>query len=549
MLFSSQEKLSCDVLIIGGGGAGLRAAIAAKMHDTDVLLVSKTKVGPNSNTYISKSVIATAGWGTPGDDEDAYIADTVRGGRFLNDQSLVAKVAERSHSEIAFLENCGVNFEMHAGRPRMIRVAGHRHPRHIYGTNWSGRDLVVPLLHRARQVGVRFAEKVFVTRLLKNENRICGATGIHADGRFFTIHAKVVVLATGGYGQIYLNTNNVPGITGDGLALAYEVGVALKDMEFVQFYPTAAGRRGSRLVRYESLLAQPGVTLLNGRGANILEQHHIDDLTKVTRDRLAQVIANEIRQGDLSDNGIWMNLEALSEAAARQLSSILPSKWWKGQKRFKVVPTAHFAMGGIVTDGFGETSLKGLFAVGEAAAGVHGANRLGGNALAEIFAMGSLVGDMAAKSTLELETIPSAKIASDEERSRLAKAHANTGLRAAQLIGELKQLMWEKVGVIRHEKGLIEAIEHLQRPEPHVAVSSPAHLVKFLELQNMRRVAKMVCKAAIARTESRGSHFRRDYPKEDNRIWLKNIVIRKSSEGIDLEPKPVNLDLVNSDNH
>ena len=544
MLVRSQEKLSCDVLVIGGGGAGLRSAIAAKLCNADVLLASKTKLGPGSNTYISKAVIAATGWGTTDDDENVHIVDTVKGGRFLNDQSMVAKVAERTHSEITFLKECGVCFDMHAGKPRVIKIPGHRYSRHVYGANWSGSDLVLPLKRRAKQLGVRFAEQVFVTRLMAAEDRICGAAGITADGRFFTIHAKVVVLATGGYAQIYLNTNNVPGITGDGQALAYDLGIPLKDMEFVQFYPTATGKRGSRLILYEKMLAQPGVVLCNGQGENILQRHGIADPTKVTRDRLAQLITNEIRQGDSQDQGVFMDMAALSEETSRQMSPILPSKWWKGQKAFKVTPTAHFCMGGIVTDQCGETPLKGLFAVGEATAGVHGANRLGGNALAEIFTMGSWVGEMAAERTRDIGAALVPKNAFEKERSRLEKAFSNQGLSAKQLINELKQLMWDKAGVIRQESGFGEALKRLREPWPRVAVSSPTDLIRLLEFQNMRCVAKMVCRAALERTESRGSHFRTDYPAEDNRIWLKNIVLRKSNTGMNVEAKPVRLDLV-----
>ncbi len=544
MLFKKQEKLSCDVLVIGGGGAGLRSAIAAKMRNADVLLTSKTKIGPGSNTYISKAVIAATGWGTPDDDENAHIADTVTGGRFLNDQSMVAKVAERSHSEITFLRDCGVHFDMHAGTPRVIKIAGHRYSRHVCGKNWSGRDLVTPLKHRAKQVGVRFAEQIFVTRLMTVEDRICGATGITADGRFIVLHANVVVLATGGYAQIYLNTNNVPGITGDGQALAYDLGIPLKDMEFVQFYPTARGKHGSRLILYEKMLAHPGVVLCNEQSQNILKRHGIDDPTKVTRDRLAQIMTNEVRQADSPDKGVFLDLEALSEETARQLSSILPSRWWKGQKIFKVAPTAHFCMGGIVTDQDGETPLKGLFAAGEATAGVHGANRLGGNALAEIFTMGSWVGEMAADRSTAIGTASVAVTACEEERSRLEEIYSDKGLSVKQLINDLKLLMWSKAGVIRQESDLGEALEHLQESLPRVAVSSPTDLIRFLEFQNMRCVSRMVCRAALERTESRGSHFRTDYPAEDNRRWLKNIVLRKGNTGINIEAKPVSFDLV-----
>ena len=509
-----------------------------------MLLASKTKVGPSSNTYISKAVIAATGWGTPDDDQNAHMVDTVTGGRYLNDQALVAKVVERTHAEITFLQECGVSFDMHAGAPRVIKSAGHRYPRHVYGINWRGSDLALPLTRRAKQIGVRFAEQLFITRLMANENRICGATGIKADGRFFIVHAKVVVLATGGYAQIYLNTNNVPGITGDGQALAHDLGIPLKDMEFVQFYPTATGKRGSRLILYEKMLAQPGVFLYNGRGENIFEVHGIADPSEVTRDRLAQLITNEIGRGESPDRGVFMDLEALSEETAGQLSSILPSRWWKGQKTFQVAPTAHFCMGGIVTDQFGETPLKGLFAVGEAAAGVHGANRLAGNALAEIFAMGAWVGEMAAERARDFGAAVVHKNVIEKERSRLEGAFSDEGLSPRKLIKELKQSMWDRAGVIRRETELKKALHHLEEPQPRVAVSNPTDLIRLLEYQNMKCVARMVCRAALERTESRGSHFRSDYPAEDNRSWLNNIVLRKSNGNTDLETEPVRLDLV-----
>ena len=544
MLLKPRENLSCDVLVIGGGGAGLRSAIAARLRQADVLLASKTNIGRGCNTYLSKAVIAATGWGTPDDGERVHIEDTIRGGCFLNDQSMVAKVAERSHAEINFLRDCGVNFARDAGRLRLIKIAGHRHLRHVYGANWRGSDLVLPLRRRAEAVGVRFAEQVFVTRLIAAEDRICGAAGITAGGRFLAVHAKAVVLATGGYAQIYLNTNNAPGITGDGQALAYDLEIPLKDMEFVQFYPTAAGKRGSRLILYENMLAQPGVALRNERGESIFERHGIADPTSVTRDRLAQLISHETRQGTSSDQGVFMDMEALSEERARQLSSILPSSWWKGEKVFKVAPTAHFCMGGIVTDPCGETPLKGLFAVGEATAGAHGANRLGGNALAEIFTMGSRVGEKAAERAMGIGSAITPEDAFEKEQSQLEGTYSNHGLRTKQLIDELKLLMWDKVGVIRRESGLAAALKRLGEPWPRVAVTNPVDLIRLLEFQNMRCVAGMVCRAALERTESRGAHFRSDYPAEDNRTWLKNIVLRKTDSGMSVEARPVRLDLV-----
>ena len=543
MLIRSQEDLYCDVLIVGAGGAGLRAAISAKSKDVDVLLVSKTRIGANSNTYISKAVIAAPGWGPREDDANAHLIDTVTGGRFLNDQAMAAEMTARSHAEIRFLKVCGVQFEMQGETPRLIKTPGHRYPRHVHGENWIGRDLVIPLKRCARQVGVRFLEHLFVSRLIADEHRVIGATGVTADGRFFSIHAKAVVLATGGYAQIYLNTNNAPGITGDGQALAYHAGVALKDMEFVQFYPTATGKRGARLILYEQLLAQPGVILRDGNGGNILQRHGISDLARLTRDRLAQLVYEETTASQSPGRSVFMDTEALPEEVAKSLS-LLPSRWWEGEKVFHVTPTAHFCMGGVVAKPDGETSLSGLFAVGEAVAGVHGANRLGGNALAEIFGMGSWVGETVAQRAMETGIPSGFRNASEAERSRLEAAYAAEGVSVKGLIHELKQMMWRKAGVIRQKTDLQEALDQLRNPVRQARVSDPGDLIRLLAFRNMRCAAQLVCRAALERTESRGSHFRSDYPKEDNRIWIKNIVLRKSDAGPVVETTPVKLDLV-----
>ncbi len=544
MLIRSQEDLHCDVLIVGAGGAGLRAAISAKSKDVDVLLVSKTRIGTNSNTYISKAVIASPGWGPPEDDANAHLIDTVMGGRFLNDQSMAAEMAARSHAEVRFLKDCGVQFEMQGETPRLIQTPGHRYPRHVHGENWIGRDLVMPLKRRAQQVGVRFLEHLFVSRLIADEHRVVGATGVTADGRFFSIHAKVVVLATGGYAQIYLNTNNAPGITGDGQILAYHAGVPLKDMEFVQFYPTATGKRGGTLILYERLLAQSGVILRDGNGENVLQRHGVTDPVQVTRDRLAQLLYEETNAVQSADQAVFMDTEALPVEIAKSLSSLLPSRWWKGEKVFKVSPTAHFCMGGIVTDPDGETALSGLWAVGEAAAGVHGANRLGGNALAEIFTMGSWVGETAAQRAMEIGSPSGFSDAFKEEQSQLEAAYAAEGMSVKELIQELKRVMWEKAGVTRQKTDLREVLDWLENLQPQVRVSDPGDLIRLLAFRNMRCAAQLVCRAALERTESRGSHYRLDCPEEDNRNWVKNIVLRKSDAGPVVETTPVNLDLV-----
>jgi succinate dehydrogenase/fumarate reductase flavoprotein subunit len=542
-MLKPQEILKCDVLVIGSGGAGLRAAIVAGLKNADTLLVSKSEIGRPTNTYMSKSIIAASGWGVSEDNKDVHTVDTIKGGRYLNDQEKVAIVAERAGKEVAFLKECGVNFEMNEGKPAVVKIPGHHYARHVHGENWTGSDLVKPLRRRAEEAGVRFEEHVFVTRLLTTDGKISGATGVTADGKFIAIQAKAVVLATGGYAQIYLNTNNAAGITGDGQALAFDTGVALKDMEFVQYYPTARGKQGSRLLLYEKMLVQKGVVLKNSDGEDILQKNGKDP-ARITRDQLAQLIIKEIKESPEGKQKIIMDLEFLSEQTAKELTQLLPSSWWKGEKSYEVVPTTHFCMGGIVTDKWGATSLSGLFAVGEVTAGAHGANRLAGNALAEIFSMGSLVGEKAADLAMNTGSPFPIKEAADDEMKRLEREFSGEGESPRQLIQELKAQMWNKAGVSREKNELEEALEYIQGPWPRAAVGSPAELIQLLELLNMRIVAEMVCKAALKRTESRGAHFRVDYPDEDNSRWLKNIVFRKGEAGMEVETTAVSQDLV-----
>lgn len=530
------EFVSCDVMVIGGGGAGLRAAIAARSAGCqEVFLVSKSRIGHATNTYISKGIMAASGVGDAKDDAEAHLADTLEGGRFLNDPALVARMTQKIPSEVSFLTACGARFCMDGEKPKVLQIPGHRYPRHVYGDNWRGSDLVVPLKKHARRMGVRFFEHLFVTRLLGSGDRIGGAAGITAEGRFLVFQAKTVVLATGGYAQVYQNTNNAAGITGDGQALAYGLGVSLKDMEFVQFYPTALGRRGSRLFLNEKLLAQPGVTLETIHGEDIFKRNGYPDPMKVGRDRLAQLVMKEVQSEAEGYAHAVMNLEGLSPEAAAQVAQLLPSSWGRGQKKFKVVPTAHFCMGGIATDDRCETSVKGLFAVGEAAAGCHGANRLGGNALAEIFAMGSVAGEAAAGQVAQQQAPDSISPQAKEEKERLESAFSETGDPPRLLIQELKREMWRNAGITREKLGLKTALDKIQGVWSHVSVTTVSDLIKYLEFHNMRRVAEMVCRGALRRTESRGSHFRRDYPGEDNDNWLSNIAIRKGPSGMELQ--------------
>jgi succinate dehydrogenase/fumarate reductase flavoprotein subunit len=537
MQFNQEEILFCDVLVIGGGGAGLRAAIAAHEAGARVLLTSKSKIGQLSNTFISKGIIAASGLGKTEDNPDAHAADTIKGGRFLNDPFKVAEITRRARSEIGFLQKCGAHFGMNGQELTLLHIAGHRFPRHVFSKTWKGSGIVLPLKKYAQEIGVGFIEDFFVTCLLTLDDCIAGACGITKKGCFLTIQASSVILATGGYAHVFRNTNNVPGITGDGHALCYHIGIPLLDMEFVQFYPTARGRYGSSLLLNERLLAQPGVTLKNSKGEDILIKRGITDFMTVNRDQLAQVMAEEVQEGI-----VVMDMAALPDDIANQMAALLPASWWKGKKVFPVVPTAHFCMGGVATDAYGKTAMRGLFAVGEVAAGAHGANRLGGNSLAEIFTMGAVAGKAASIGANANSTSSRIGPIAKAEKLRLQNAFSHQGTAPEQMIHDLKEMMWENAGIIRCATGLSKAATMLLSPCPDICVKSPSDLIRYLEFLNLRLVSEMVCMAALKRTESRGSHFRSDFPKEDNEHWLKNLMLQKEASGMQCLEVPIKSD-------
>jgi fumarate reductase (CoM/CoB) subunit A len=546
MQFLDFKSISCDILVIGGGGAGLRAAIAARERGADVLVVSKTRVGYGNNTFISKAGFAAAGWGDAGDDYTLHVRDTVIGGRFLNDQKLVSLMAREAGRQVRFLEECGVNLRKREGKILLGRTPGHSFPRGIGTEHALGRELILPLRERARRIGVRFADRVFITRLFSSDNRITAASGFSEEGDFISFAVRCVILATGGYAQVYCNTDNVAGITGDGHALAYELGLHLKDIEFVQFYPTATGRFGKRILLYEVFVHYAGAQLKNARGENIVIKHGLDDPKTMTRDRLTRAVSVEIDGGLGVDNGVILDLSPVQEKHLKGLRSFLPSKWTADRKEIIVAPTTHFCMGGVVINERSETAIAGLYAAGEICAGVHGANRLGGNALAEVFALGGVAGRNAAAMAEEIEQpeVPKREIA--EEKKRLEFSPSETGEDIETLSRSLKEVMWEKAGVVREAPALGEALRRIEELRSLSLNSPKVHareLRRYLELQNMLLMSEMICRAALMRTESRGSHYRTDYPEEDNINWLKNITLSQEGKKMALRSVPVAPDM------
>jgi len=542
-VFMNFNILSCDILIIGGGGAGLRAAITARQRGAAVTMVAKSRVGYGNNTYISKgSFAAAAGWRDSRDNPDIHVRDSIAGGRFINDQRLASLVTKGAADQIAFLQKCGVKFSEKEGRIRIDHVPGHSYPRHVRTQGRLGKNLMIPLRSYAEKIGVRFVDRAFITKLLTAEGRIAGAAGVAQDGTFLAVAAPAVVLATGGFAQAYLRNNNAAGMTGDGHALAFELGVPLKDMEFIQFYPTASGPLGNRLFLYEALIFQAGARLKNASGDDIIAKYGLNDPMSMTRDRLTRAVMTEVLDGRDVMGGVIVDLSTVSKERLASLRHLLPAASAQGDRELIVSPTAHFCMGGIRINENAETKVPGLFAAGEVCAGFHGANRLGGNALAEVFAMGGIAGESAVKRIrgFNQSHLPEQALLAEQKRLESLFSAGQEDLRA--LRRDLKTVMWEKAGVIRDKTGLekaLEAISIIEGRITDVLVQDYRQLITYLELKHLLLVSEMVCRAALLRTESRGAHYRRDYPAEDDGNWLKNIVIVKQNSTMSLEAVPV----------
>jgi len=541
MKLETAQTIKTDVLVIGGGGAGLRAAIEAKKHGCDVLLVSESPVGFRNNTALSKATFI-AGIKKPGDSPELYIEDTLAGGRFLNDLKMVETVIRRAEPQVSDLIEFGVNFKKKGGELLIGQETGHRYPRLIFAGARRGIDLTMPLKDYAAKADIKFLEGVLVSRLLQNEGVVAGALAVNNKGQVLIFNAKSTILATGGLGELYQRHDNALGLTGDGYALAYELGLTLRDMEFVQFYPTTWGNHGSKLCPYEMYILE-GATMWNSLGEDILKRRGIDNPVSVTRYRLMRIIMEEVAEGRGIEGGITFDFTTIPEKRKQELYRDGLLRKGEYPDKFQVAPAVHYFLGGLKINEEAETGISGLYAAGEVCGGMNGANRIGGNALVEMFVFGTIAGESAAAraSKVKLTAVPQKEIKSGmESLTKFASGSGHGDIE--ELKQSLKRTMWEKVGVIRDEKNLEEAqkeIAAIREQLKSVSISDLEQLPHVVKLANMLTVSEMISRAASMRKESRGAHYRSDYPEEDNKQWLKIIQICRQKDNITLNFAPV----------
>jgi fumarate reductase (CoM/CoB) subunit A len=534
MFLHERQAINTDVLVIGGGGAGLRAAIAAAQKGAKVLLASYSRAGYSNNTAIAAGYMCVV---TNSDDSiQAYIRDVLSAGCFINNRKLVELLAVGSISRVHDLEQLGVSFARKHGELIVTSVPGHSYPRRVFASN-KGLGFTIPLRVKAESVGVNFLEGVLITRLI-NREAIKGAIGINNKGVLFVIEAKSVVIATGGLGQTYLNTSNAARASGAGYAIAYEAGATLQDMEMVQFYPTATIEGNTKqIILYEFIVGEEGAVIKNSKGEDILQRYGLIDSANMTRDKLSQAMMNEIMEGRHINGSLILDLSKISDVALNRVQQLLP-KQVRAHSRSSVLmtPVAHFQMGGISIDDSCRTSIDGLFAAGEVCGGTHGANRLGGNSLTEIFVFGEKAGRKAAEEVTKRRKSGILEKEIDTEYQRLNSLSINRGdCQPNELKSELKTIMWGKAGIIRNRQSLNEAlvdIERIRKSLTKTMVTGTKDLLDNIITGNMLTVSEMVVRSALMRNESRGAHFRVEYPEQYDEQWLGNVIISKKHQAM-----------------
>lgn len=525
------QHIKTDILVIGSGGAGLRAAIEVREQGCEVLLVSKSALGRGNNTAVAGSAMAAAtGWSDPKDNPNIHLDDTLATGRFINNQRLVEVMVQGAEQQIYDLERFGVEFAKDGENYFILDIPSHAFPRVIKPRQGIGTGHTLPLLKYATKIGVQMLEKIFITKLLKSDESIAGAVGINLKGDVFIFRVKSVILAGGGLCQVFMRTSNTPGSTGDGYALAYDAGATLQDMEFIQFLPATLSSNTKRLFLYEAFI-ESGAVFRNALGEDIAVRHGMLKPKDMSRDKVARAIMLEILGGRGVDDSVILDFSTISDHQWGELEDMrLRSKSLRSLKKeaYTIAPSAHYAMGGITINENCETGVAGLFAAGEVCGGIHGANRLGPNAITDIFVFGRIAGKTASKAALnqKIKPLDQNEIPAEMERlDDISNIHGQEDINEIKRF--LKTTMWQKGGIVRSEEGMREALEDVALARDkldHTKVETPHQLWRFLELRNMLTVSEMILKAAMMRRESRGGHYRIDYPNEGPE-WLKNISI------------------------
>jgi len=511
-----------DVLVIGSGVAGLRAALAAAEH-ADVLLVTKDELR-ESNTQYAQGGIAVV-LAEP-DSFDAHIADTLSVGQGLCEPAVVAAVVQEGPARIQELIAGGATFDSARGELTLTREGGHSVPRIIHAQgDATGAEVEQALL---RQVAacprIQSLDHTFVVDLLTDGGECLGALLSSQVHGLMLVWAKQTVLASGGIGQVYRETTNPDVATGDGIAMAYRAGAVVQDMEFVQFHPTTLYIAGASRWLISETVRGEGAYLLNKRGERFMPRYH-PDAELAPRDAVSRAIVAEMRLTGATH--VHLDLRHLDAEHIRARFPTIGAVCARfeldiAEDLIPVRPSAHYTIGGVRIDLEGRTSLARLMACGECAcSGLHGANRLGSNSLLEGLVLGTRAGDLAGRAAAAAgrDLLPR------HIRSDLPPVESDQ-LDLADVLNSLKSLTWRSIGIERDAGGLREAEQNIDFWCSYV-MAREFHFRGGWELQNMLTIAKLIAVAALQRQESRGVHFRSDFPNTDDDQWKTHITFQR----------------------
>ena len=519
-----ERFLNTDVLIIGSGGAGLRAAIESQNIGTEVLIVSKGDFSSGCTTVSMGGMLAAF---DEQDSTDRHFEDTMRGGNYLNNPKLVSLLVEHAAERTRDLERYGTEFEKQAEHYRLFPFTGSSVPRGVLALEHYHGGYIKGLVKEVKRLGINVLEHVMVTDLIKEKDAVVGAVGLELEtDSILIINAKAVILAAGGAGNLYPLTTNPHDMTGDGYALAYKAGAQLQNMEFVQsrvciIYPIAMRGTpppGDGLVTL-------GGRFYNGLCERYMRKYYPEKLELVTRAQMAICAQKEVQAGRHTPHGgIFGDLSGVPKEELCKFKGFMKAcaaeNFDPTWQPYEWAPGAHHFMGGVIINEKCETQIHGLYAAGEVACGVHGANRLAGNALTETQVFGAIAGKYAAKRALSVSVVPISQSQLGLARDRIAEIFKrDKGFDPLEVKDELTQIMSRYVGVIRNEDGLRKAIQMLDEIKENkignlclAGKRSFKKLAKLLEVENLVITGKLVTLGAMRRKETRGAHYREDYP-------------------------------------
>ncbi|MBI2026734.1 MAG: fumarate reductase/succinate dehydrogenase flavoprotein subunit [Deltaproteobacteria bacterium] len=574
-----------DVLVIGAGGAGLRAAIEASAHGVSTGIVCKSLLGKAHTVMAEGGMAAALGNVAMEDNWQVHFRDTMRGGKMLNNWKMAQIHAKEAPERVNELEAWGAVFDRtEDGRILQRNFGGHRYPRLAHVGDRTGLELIRTLQDKGIHQGIEVYMECNVQKLLIDDGRICGAVGYwRPSGKFVLFKAKSIILATGGVGKCFKVSSNSWEYTGDGHALAYHAGADLIDLEFMQFHPTGMvwppSVKGTLIT--EAVRGEGGI-LTNSHGErfmfkNIPEAYKEDTADTLdeaerwylgekgarrapellTRDVVARAIMKEVNGGRGTAHG-GVHLDIASRRPADYIKKKLPSMYHQFKKLadvditkqpMEVAPTAHYMMGGVRVDAeTQESTVQGLYAAGECSAGLHGANRLGGNSLSDLLVFGRRAGYFAAQTAKKKSTFTKVNEAEVDKsfQEMLAPLNKTEGLNPYDVFEKLQDTMSRNVNIAREESELKQALvdlANLKKELPQVKVDGNRDFNpgwhQALDLYALMTVSEAMTRAALERKESRGGHTRVDFPNYDEKFSKINVVIRKKGEEMEVSHIPL----------